>query len=97
MPDYIWIQEVIFPILGMGLGAGAMFAIYRLVRQWIDRKHEREMGEVGGGSRELEDLRARVAALEETAYRVQELEERLDFTERVLARARERPALPHEP
>ena len=96
MPDYVWIQNVVFPILGMGLGAGGMIAIYRLLRQWIDRKHERDMRETGAApTRELEDLRARVAVLEETAYRVQEREERLDFTERVLARERQadRPAL----
>lgn len=96
MPDYVWIQNVVFPILGMGLGGVGMVLVYRVARQWIERKHEREMRDVApaGSPEELDDLRARVTALEETAYRVQELEERLDFTERVLARERrERPAL----
>lgn len=97
MPDYVWIQNVVFPILGMGLGGAGMLLVYRLVRQWIERKHEREMRELGGAPprEELDDLRTRLAMLEETAYRVQDLEERLDFTERVLARERqaERPVL----
>ena len=36
--------------------------------------------------RDLEDLRARVADLEQVQTRVEEIEERLDFAERMLAR-----------
>lgn len=36
--------------------------------------------------RELEDLRARVGDLEQVQGRVEEIEERLDFAERLLAR-----------
>lgn len=38
---------------------------------------------------ELEDIRARLAELEQRDLRVEELEERLDFVERALGRARE--------
>jgi hypothetical protein len=44
----------------------------------------------------IEDLEARVAELEEAHGRVLELEERLDFTERMLARGTE-PAALHRP
>jgi hypothetical protein len=44
----------------------------------------------------MEDLEARVAELEAAHDRVLELEERLDFTERMLARATE-PAALHRP
>jgi hypothetical protein len=44
---------------------------------------------------ELEDLRARVAALEEGHAQVAELQERVEFAERLLAAERERrPELP---
>lgn len=95
MIDIVWAQNVLFPLLGMGLGGLAMFWLYRTVNRWIDRKHEHETalrGATAGGP-ELEHLRARVEALEGTADRLLELEERVDFTERVLARERGRPAL----
>lgn len=38
---------------------------------------------------ELDDLRARLAELEQRGVRLEEVEERLDFVERVLGRSRE--------
>ncbi len=96
MPDWLWIQNVVFPILGMGMGALFMFGVYRIAVRWIDRRHERLMLEqgAGAGSAEVQQLRARVEQLEDGAARVQDLEERLDFTERVLTQQRERGQLP---
>lgn len=96
IPDWIWIQNVIFPVLGMGMGVLFMFGAYRIATRFIDRRHERLMLEQGGGggSGELRELRTRVEQLEDVAARVQDLEERLDFTERVLAQQRERGQLP---
>jgi len=96
IPDWLWIQNVIFPILGMGMGAFFMFGLYRVANRALDRRHERLMAErgAGGGSEDVQQLRARVEQLEDMAARVQDLEERLDFTERVLAQQRERGQLP---
>ena len=96
MPDWIWIQNVVFPLIGMGMGVLFMFGAYRIATRWIDRRHERLMLErgAGGGSAAVEQLQARVDQLEDVAARVQDLEERLDFTERVLARQREQGRLP---
>jgi len=44
---------------------------------------------------ELEELRVRLEEMEQQVGRVHELEERLDFTERLLAQQREQPRLPH--
>jgi len=44
---------------------------------------------------ELEDLRSRLEEVEQQVSRVHELEERLDFTERLLAQQREQARLPH--
>lgn len=96
MPDWLWIENVVFPLVGMGMGVLFMFGVYRIATRWIDRRHERLMVESGaaGGSTELQQLRSRVEQLEDVVARVQDLEERLDFTERVLAQQRERGRLP---
>ncbi len=44
---------------------------------------------------EVEDLRARLGELEQQVDRIHELEERLDFAERLLAQAREPAQLPN--
>ena len=44
---------------------------------------------------ELEEVRARLEEVEQQVARVHELEERLDFTERLLAQQREQARLPH--
>jgi hypothetical protein len=96
VPDFVWIENVVFPLVGMGMGVLAMFGAYRIVIRWIDRRHERLMAErgAGGASAELQQIRSRVEQLEDVAAQVQDLEERLDFTERVLAQQRERGQLP---
>jgi preprotein translocase subunit SecF len=87
VPDFVWFQNVVLPVLGMGLGGFAMFGVYRTINRFLDRRHERLMALKGTSSGpEVEDLRNRVEALEEAAFRVQELEERLDFTERMLTK-----------
>ena len=93
MPDYVWIENVVFPLVGMGMATLAMFGVYRLAVRWIDRRHERALTAARGeaGDPELTHLRSRVDALEGVAERVQELEERLDFAERLLTQpARDR-------
>jgi hypothetical protein len=87
LPDWIWFQNVVIPVLGMGLGGFVMFGVYRTVNRFLDRRHERLLASgQAGSSSELEELKDRVGALEDTAFRVQELEERLDFAERLLTR-----------
>jgi len=94
LSDWVWIQNVIFPLIGMGMGTFVLYGIYRTVNRALDRRHEaRQM--VGGGEMtvEVRRLEDRVAALEEQSQRVQELEERLDFAERILAKQGQRPLL----
>jgi hypothetical protein len=92
--DWIWVQNVIFPLIGMGMGGFVLFGIYRTVNRMLDRRHEARM--LPGGAPMTEEMRRledRVAALEEQGQRVQELEERLDFAERILAKQGQRPLL----
>jgi hypothetical protein len=75
----------------MAVGALFMVGVYRLVVRWIDRRQGTPLPE--GAREELEDLRHQVATLEELPERVAELEERLDFAERMLAQHTQRPML----
>lgn len=94
MPDWLWIQEIVFPLIGMAMGAGVLFGIYRTANRLIDRKQERDVVKGGASSADVERLRARLETLEELSYRLHDLEERVDFTERVLTQQRERDRLP---
>ena len=77
----------IVPLAGMATGVIISIGFFKTVRHVIDRKFSR------GGEAELQgeiaDLHARIEALERDQGRVEELEDRLDFAERLLARASE--------
>ena len=91
VPDWVWIENVVFPILGMGIGTLFAFGLYRLINRALDRRHELRLAERTGGvdSEAVARLAERVEVLEEQAIRVQELEERVDFAERLLTRGKE--------
>jgi uncharacterized protein involved in exopolysaccharide biosynthesis len=78
---------MIVPLAGMATGVIIAVGFFKTVRHLIDRKLSR------GGDAELQgeiaDLHARIEALERDQGRVEELEDRLDFAERLLARANE--------
>jgi len=84
--DFVWFQNVVMPVLGMGMGAFVLFGAYRTINRHLDRRHEQQLGAAARGQSgpELEDLNSRVELLEDAVDRVRELEERLDFTERML-------------
>jgi hypothetical protein len=94
MPTWLWIQQVVFPIMGMGIGVFVLYNVFRIGKYAIDRKHELELAKSQGNPEGFVRLQERVERLEELGYRLQELEERLDFTERVLAQGRDRGRLP---
>lgn len=75
---------VLIPIAGMGVGALFMVGVYKLLVRWMDRS---KTGDAGGLTEEVVRLREEMEALREVNQRVLELEERLDFAERMLARA----------
>ena len=88
MPDWVWIQNVVLPILGMGIGVFVLYNGFRIAKHAIDQHHERELAKSGGNPAEVAELRGRVERLEDLGYRLQEIEERLDFAERVLTSGR---------
>lgn len=87
-------MDFFIPFAGMATGVVVVVTIARVVRHWVDRHYER----VGSAGSSVEPtvarLEERVAMLEEVAGRMQDLEERVDFTERVLTRERDPGRLP---
>ena len=76
---------VLFSVTGAAvtvIGA-VVLAIGRVRRQGASLAPDQVSAE------ELDDLRARLAELEQRGVRLEEVEERLDFVERVLGRSRE--------
>ena len=95
--DWVWVQNVVFPIIGMGMGGFVLFGIYRIVNKFLDRRHDARLGEAGPGvAEELRRLQQRIEQLEEKTYRWDELEERLEFAERMLAHHAQRPLIEGE-
>lgn len=82
-------------IAGMLTGTIVIVTLGRTVRHWVDRHYESRRGAVGAGTTdEVAHLTERLKTVEdELSGRMLDLEERVDFTERVLAQARERPQL----
>ena len=82
--------EVVGVFFSVGLSILTLYAGFIGVR-WAQRRMDAPKLTEG---HELEELRERVARLEECELRLAELEERLDFTERMLAQAKPEGALP---
>ena len=75
------------PLGGMATGAVFMVIVYKLIAKWMDLRHRQ--GLPGISEEELQDLRHDLVALRDMPARVAELEERLDFAERLLTRGQE--------
>lgn len=87
--DIVFFQNVILPLLGIATGLVSIGLGYRLLARWQQHRHELKLAERGETDGPVvRDLAGRVEMLEAQALRVQELEERLDFAERLLAQGR---------
>jgi hypothetical protein len=82
VPPDVW---VLIPLGGMATGALFLFGIYRLVTRWMELRHQRP-GALP--PEDVRDLQLELADLRGLPERVAELEERLDFAERLLAQHR---------
>jgi hypothetical protein len=87
--------DVLVPVAGMFTGVIALVTLGWTVRHWVDRHYESRRGTTGtGGADDVARLTERLKTVEDDlSSRMLDLEERVDFTERVLAQARERPEL----
>lgn len=78
--------EFVLSLAAMGLFSGLVFSVIRTIGKYLERRQT-------GGGRDVAELRAAVDALraaiaeqQDQGQRLAELEERLDFAERLLAR-----------
>jgi hypothetical protein len=76
-------------LIVLGFFAACTVILYPLMRAIGRRIEGRHAGPASAGPAELEQLRSRVTDLEALPARVLELEERVEFAERVLAQRRE--------
>lgn len=86
--------DALIPVAGMLLTGSLFFMGYRVVMYRMRR--DDTTGMPPELEREVARLKEEVALLRDVQDRVVELEERLDFTERILAREREQARLPGE-
>lgn len=80
---------ILIPLAGMATGALFLFGVYKLLTRYMELRHRRDLPP--GIEEELQELRGQVADLGDLPHRVTELEERLDFAERLLASGRHEP------
>jgi len=78
---------LLIPLGGLAVGALFLVGAYKLLVKWIDRSRADDLPP--GLVDEIRALRAEVEGVRELHDRLVELEERQDFTERLLARERE--------
>ncbi|HET7043136.1 MAG TPA: hypothetical protein VFI13_14045 [Gemmatimonadales bacterium] len=83
-----------FELVGVFFSVG--FSVLALYGGWIGVRwaHRKLDGPRAPDAETLDGLADRLARLEETEHRLAEVEERLDFTERMLAEGRAPTALP---
>lgn len=92
--DFIMWNEAIIPLVGMAMATILGVPIVRAVVRRLENKPPRadEKGITALRS-EVAELRQRLEGLEDASQRMAELEERVDFAERMLTQQRERPPL----
>lgn len=84
-------NEIVAPLLGMVMGAFVLWGLYRIATRILERRRlGAGQAELEGWRTDLEQLKAQAGAVEDLTLRLSEVEERLDFAERLLTRERER-------
>jgi hypothetical protein len=78
---------LLIPLGGMAMGALFLVGAYKLLVKWIDRSRADDLPP--GLEDEIRALRTEVEHVREVHDRLVELEERQDFTERLLAQERD--------
>jgi len=87
-------SEPAMVLISLGFFAAVVLVTFPLIRA-ISRRLEGRRAPDPALLSEIDELRARVADMEQQQDRLHDLEERLDFTERLLAQQREQARLPH--
>jgi len=93
VPMFVWFEQVGIPILAFLLLGFVSWQAFRTLNRYLDRKH----GSIGGKEleslkAEVDTLRAQLGTVDDLTLRLGEVEERVDFAERLLTKERERRA-----
>jgi hypothetical protein len=87
-------NEIVIPLLGMAMGGFVLWGLYRIATRILERRRlGAGQAELEGWRSDLEQLKAQSGLVEDLTLRLNEVEERLDFAERLLTRERERTRL----
>jgi hypothetical protein len=81
--------ELFAVIMSIGLAGGGVYAVIAIASAFAKRLERRGGGVDPALEEEVAHLRERLAGLEGAEERLAELEERLDFAERMITQARE--------
>jgi hypothetical protein len=91
MPEEI----VALAVLSLASLTALGFGLMRSINRHLERKWKGTQGvDAVGVLSDLEDLRARLESIEDVQMKVAELEERVDFAERMLSERPDRNVLP---
>ena len=85
------LEDILIPLAGMATGIILGLPLIRAFVRLLERKTQG--GDVTKLEREVEELRSRVETAEDIRDRLLDLEERVDFAERVLTQAKEQQQL----
>jgi len=88
LPPWVTLPPQVTLLIALGFFAACALVLYPLMKA-IGRRIEGKGAVPQALSLELEQLRARLADVETMTHRVAELEERVDFAERLLAQKRD--------
>jgi Tfp pilus assembly protein PilO len=93
LPPWMTLPPAVVVIISLAFFAACALVLYPLMRA-MGRRIEGRSGHDPVLAEEVAQLRARVAEIETMQHRVVELEERVDFAERLLAQRRSGERLP---
>ncbi len=85
---------IVVPIAGMVTGIILGLPLVRVAVRYLEERVLRSGSEGAAERRGIDELRARLEVVETMRDRLTDVEERLDFAERMLARSRDRTELP---
>ncbi len=80
--------EFVLVLTAMGMTSGLIFSVVRIVGRYLERKQTGNGPDLAQLRAEVEALRAELAEQQDERQRLLELEERVDFAERLLTRER---------
>lgn len=82
-------EVAVLALASIGMLTALGFGIMKSINRHLERKHGGDGGRVEALRAEVDELRARVEEADDIRVRFLDLEERLDFAERMLARDRD--------